>query len=66
MLGRSHGERPAELDRAIAKAQPAAFVDPGCDRTGPVVKGLDLSRKATNPERSLRLINIVSIKPYNP
>src|SRR6516162_7710420 len=38
----------AELDWTIAKAQPAAAVDPAEDRTGTIVKGLDRLRKAAS------------------
>jgi hypothetical protein len=45
--------------RAIAKAHSAALVDPGRDRPGPVVKGLDLFWKAAHGEtRSGRVVKV--------
>ena len=50
LIGRAQGDAaigkgPAELDRAIAEAQPAALVDAPHNRPGAVVKRLDLFRK---------------------
>ena len=68
-------EGPAELDRPVAEAQPAARVDPAHDSPGTVVKLLDLLRQAAlaravarrrgrQTERVVRPLRVVHQPPF--
>src|SRR5271163_3193283 len=69
------GEGPAELDRAVAQAQPAVRIDPAHDRLGTVVERLDLFRKRPRAravarrggrqiERLVRPLRVVHHPPF--